>query len=45
MIRRFFLFFAVFFLLPLGTHAAWWQLQPLASDWARADWSSAATPP
>jgi len=45
MIRRFFLFFALVFLLPLGTHAAWWQLQPLASDWARADWSSAALLP
>jgi hypothetical protein len=45
MIRRFFLFFALVLLLPLGTHAAWWQLQPLASDWARADWSSAALLP
>ncbi len=39
--RRFLLFFSLFFLLPVATHAAWWYWQPLASDWRRADWSSA----
>lgn len=39
--RRFLLFFTLFFLLPVATHAAWWYWQPLAADWHRADWSSA----
>ena len=28
-------------LLPLATHAAWWQLQDHPRSWAEADWSSA----
>ncbi len=39
--RRFLLAFAVLFLIPVATHAAWWSWQPLAGDWRRADWSSA----
>ena len=35
------LFFLLAFLIPLGTHAAWYYWQPLAPDWRRADWSSA----
>lgn len=41
MARRFFWIFLLFFLLPVATHAAWWNWQPLAGDWRRADWSSA----
>ncbi|SFJ67039.1 Protein of unknown function [Bosea sp. OK403] len=40
-LRRFLTFFAILFLLPLATHAAWWSLQANASDWRGADWSSA----
>ncbi|KQU50332.1 hypothetical protein ASG72_17055 [Bosea sp. Leaf344] len=40
-LRSFLLVFALLFLLPLATHAAWWLYRPLAEDWRRADWSSA----
>ncbi|MGO4738083.1 DUF3750 domain-containing protein [Bosea sp. 2KB_26] len=40
-LRRVLTLFIVLFLLPVATHAAWWQWQPLAADWRRADWSSA----
>lgn len=40
-LRRVLLLFTLVFLLPVATHAAWWQWQPLAPDWRRADWSSA----
>ena len=40
-LRRLMLFFLLAFLIPLGTHAAWYYWQPLAPDWRRADWSSA----
>ena len=39
--RRLLLAFLLLFLLPLGTHAAWWYAQPLAQDGRRPDWSSA----
>jgi hypothetical protein len=40
-LRCFLLLFALLFLLPVASHAAWWHWQPLAPDWRRADWSSA----
>ena len=39
--RRFLLFFAIAFLLPLASHAGWWYWQSHAPDWQRADWTSA----
>jgi len=33
------------FLLPLGTHAAWWQLQDHPRSWSDANWSSAGILP
>jgi len=41
MIRRLLILFVVLFLLPLGSHAAWWLGQQNAADWRGADWSSA----
>jgi hypothetical protein len=39
---RLLLVFAILFLLPLATHAAWYALrEDTAPDWSRADWSSA----
>lgn len=40
-LRRALLAFALLFVLPVVTHAAWWLLQPSARDWRGADWSSA----
>lgn len=39
--RRFLIVFALLFILPVATHAAWWSRQSLAGEWHRADWSSA----
>lgn len=40
--RRLLLAFFVLFLLPLGTHAAWWATRTdAAAHWNTADWSSA----
>jgi hypothetical protein len=33
--------FMILILLPLATHAVWWQLQEHPRSWATADWSSA----
>ena len=41
LLRRFLLFFAIAFLLPLASHAGWWYWQTHAPDWQRADWTSA----
>ena len=36
----------VLFLLPLGTHIAWWAARDdLAASWSRADWTSAGILP
>jgi hypothetical protein len=35
------LLFTVLFLVPLGTHAAWWTVQSHPASFAEADWSSA----
>lgn len=36
-----FLFIFVAFLIPLGTHAAWWWQKGWSEHWSNADWSSA----
>ena len=41
LLRRFLLFFAIAFLLPLASHAGWWAWQERAPNWQRADWTSA----
>jgi len=33
------------FVAPVVSHGVWWQLQPHAVSWARADWSSAGVLP
>lgn len=43
--RRLFKSFAVFFLLPLVLHAAWWSAQARPDSWRDADWSSAGLLP
>lgn len=45
MLKRFWLFFLFLFLLPLGTHAAYWSTKRQASSWRTADWSSAGILP
>lgn len=41
LLRRVLTAFALLFILPVATHAAWWSWQPLPEEWHRADWSSA----
>ncbi len=45
MLRAFLAMFILVFLAPLATHGLWWQLQPHASSYAHADWSSAGLLP
>lgn len=45
MLRGAWLFFLFVFVLPLGTHAAYWATQKQASSWNTADWSSAGLLP
>lgn len=41
-VRRVLLALLLLFLLPLATHAVWWEMRgDLAPDWSRADWTSA----
>ena len=37
--------YALFFLLPLGVHAAYWKISDHDQSWANADWSSAGLLP
>ena len=41
MIRSLWLILLVLFLIPLATHAIWWQLQDHPRSWSEANWSSA----
>ena len=45
MLRKIGLFFLIAFLVPLGTHAAFWATQSHASSWHTADWSSSGILP
>ena len=45
MIRTIWLAFLLAFLMPLATHAAWWQLQDHPRSWSEANWSSAGILP
>ena len=45
MIRGIWLFFLFLFLLPLGSHAAFWATQKQAASWRSADWSSSGILP
>lgn len=39
------LLFTLLFLVPLGTHAAWWMAQPHPRSFADADWSASGVLP
>lgn len=45
MTRNFSLFIVVVFLMPLLSHAVWWQLQDHPHSWAEANWSSSGILP
>ncbi len=45
MLRSIRLILVALFLLPLATHALWWQLQDHPRSWAEANWSSAGILP
>lgn len=45
-LRRVLLAVLLLFILPLASHALWWEMrEDLAPDWSRADWSSAGILP
>lgn len=44
-VRRTLLAFIVLFLLPLGTHAAWWMAHEHPASFAEADWSASGVLP
>jgi hypothetical protein len=45
MIRALWHVLLLLFLVPLATHAVWWQLQDHPRSWAEANWSSAGVLP
>ena len=45
MLRKAWLFFLIVFLLPLGSHAAFWSTRTQAANWHTADWSSSGLLP
>ncbi len=45
MMRTLWLTLLALFLLPLATHAIWWQLQDHPRSWSEANWSSAGILP
>ena len=45
MMRRIRQAFLLLFLVPLATHAVWWQLQDHPRSWSEANWSSSGVLP